>query len=193
MAGGGPLQDPRTTERFERYYGPLLALCRELELPISFRGTQWEAMLLAKEYRDRPLETNPAVVTPGGEVLKLLDPFGPPEPWKDPAREFVATPGMRKVQELYPAPPLVLFVSNNEAPDLRWHDIEKSRRYLDTYGPGRTDEFKRKVTGDGWAALYPVMFGAMRDALANDAWKTGVRFVGYSAFGPSHFGRWTTG
>lgn len=38
---------------------------------------------------------------------------------------------------------------------------------------------------------YPVMFQAMRDALVNDAWKKNVRFVGYGAFGPSHFGRWS--
>lgn len=37
---------------------------------------------------------------------------------------------------------------------------------------------------------YPVMFRAMRDALVNDTWKKNVRFVGYGAFGPSHFGRW---
>jgi len=30
---------------------------------------------------------------------------------------------------------------------------------------------------------YPVMFQAMREALASDAWKENVRFVGYGAFG----------
>ena len=33
------------------------------------------------------------------------------------------------------------------------------------------------------------MFGAMRDALANDTWKRVARFVGYNAFGRSHLGR----
>ena len=37
---------------------------------------------------------------------------------------------------------------------------------------------------------YPVMFEAMREALVSDTWKKNVRFVGYGAFGPSHFGRW---
>jgi len=31
----------------------------------------------------------------------------------------------------------------------------------------------------------------MREALVSDTWKKNVRFVGYGAFGPSHFGRWS--
>jgi hypothetical protein len=92
---------------------------------------------------------------------------------------------------MYPDPPLVLFVSNNEAPDVRWHQVEKSKRYLDKYGKGRPDVFKRQVTGEGWMQRYPVMFRAMREALISETWKKNVRFVGYGAFGPSHFGRWS--
>ncbi|MCU0915130.1 MAG: hypothetical protein MUC88_11275 [Planctomycetes bacterium] len=112
------------------------------------------------------------------------------EPWRKPAREYVDTLGMRELQRLYPDPPLVLFVSNNEAPDLRWHQVERSKRYLDQYGPGRSDEFKREVVSRGWMERYPVMFQAMREALVSGSWKKNVRFVGYGAFGPSHFGRW---
>jgi len=38
---------------------------------------------------------------------------------------------------------------------------------------------------------YPVVFQAMREALASDAWKKNVRFVGYGAFGRAGFGRWS--
>lgn len=102
----------------------LLGLCRQLELPLSFRGTQWEAMLVGKEYRQLPPDQCPAVVTPEGQAIAKLSPFGPVERWRDPARVYVDTPAMKRVQELYPDPPLVLFVSNNEAPDLRWHQVE---------------------------------------------------------------------
>ena len=34
------------------------------------------------------------------------------------------------------------------------------------------------------------MFQAMHETLVSDIWKQNVRFVGYGAFGPSHFGRW---
>jgi len=65
-----------------------------------------------------------------------------------------------------------------------------SKRYQDKYGKGRSAEFKRKVVSQGWMERYRVMFQAMRGALVSEAWKKNVRFVGYGAFGPSHFGRW---
>ena len=183
--------DERSIERFNDYYAGLLGYCRAMKLPISFRGTQWEAMLVKKDYRELPPEKCPAVISPEGKAIRKLSPFGPVAPWRDPAREYVDTPAMRRVQELYPDPPLVLFVSNNEAPDLRWHQVEElSKRYLDKYGKGKPDVFKREVVTRGWMERYPVMFKAMREALVNDTWKKNVRFVGYGAFGPSHFGRW---
>ena len=187
---GNPEADEKSAKRFSDYYETLISYCRELNLPISFRGTQWEAMLVKKAYRELPSQQCPAVVTVDGKVLGKLSPFGPVEPWRDPADEYVNTPAMKKIQQMYPDPPLVLFVSNNEAPDLRWHQAEQSKRYLDKYGKGRSDEFKRKVVSEGWMKLYPVMFKAMHQALVSEAWKKNVRFVGYGAFGPSHFGRW---
>jgi hypothetical protein len=185
-----PLKNDDSARRFHDYYDGLIGSCRELRLPVSFRGTQWEAMLLKEEYRQLPPERCPAVVTPEGKVLRKLDPFGPVEPWHDPAREYVDTAGMKELQRMYPDPPLVLFVSNNEAPDLRWHQVEQSKRYLDKYGPGQSDDFKREVVGRGWMEHYPVMFRAMRTALVSEKWQKNVRFVGYGAFGPSHLGRW---
>ncbi|MHC4625644.1 MAG: hypothetical protein ACYTDV_01565 [Planctomycetota bacterium] len=191
---GNPDDSGKNADRFNDYYGALLAYCREHKLPICFRGTQWEAMLVKRRYRELPAERCPAVITPEGKTIAKLSPFGPVDPWRDPAAEYVDTPAMKRLQSAsggYPDPPLVLFVSNNEAPDLRWHQVEQSRRYLDRYGKGRPDEFKRRVTSEGWMERYPVMFAAMREALVSETWKKNVRFVGYGAFGPSHFGRWS--
>lgn len=189
---GDPDKDEKATQRFNDYYAGLLGYCRKLRLPISFRGTQWEAMLVKKEYRELPPDQCPAVISPEGKAIPKLSPFGPVDKWRDPAREYVDIPAMKKLQEMYPNPPLVLFVSNNEAPDLRWHQVEElSKRYLDKYGKGQTNQFKRKVVSEGWMERYPVMFQAMRDALVSETWKKNVRFIGYGAFGPSHFGRWS--
>ena len=187
---GNPAE-PKQRARFMDYYAPLIGLCRELRLPLSMRGTQWEAMLVGKDYRSGPIERWTGVLTPEGTRMPKLSPFGPVEPWKDPARAYVDTPGMKMLQEMYPAPPLVLWVSNNEAPDLRWHQMKYSKRYADKYGPGRDALFKRTVVARGWMERYPVMFRAMRQALVSKAWRANVRFIGYGAFGPSHFGRWS--
>ncbi len=187
---GDPDADEKAMKRFLDYYGNLIQCCRDMKLPISFRGTQWEAMLVQEKYRELPLEECPAVVAPEGKAIPKLSPFGPVDRWRDPAGEYVDNPAMKKLQEIYPDPPLVLFVSNHEPPDLRWHQVNKSKRYLDKYGTDRSDEFKRKVVSEGWMERYPIMFRAMRDALISDIWKKNVRFVGYGSFGPSHFGRW---
>jgi hypothetical protein len=188
-----PGGDPES-ERFRNYWAPLLGYCAKLKLPLSFRGTQWNAMLVAKEYRGGPEEQWAGVIDPAGKRIPRLSPFGAVEPWKDPAKVYVDDPGMKWAQEIYPNPPLVLWVSNNEPPDLRWAKHgpleEQSKRYLDLYGKGRSDEFKRKVVAKGWMERYSVMFKAMREALVNETWRKNVRFVGYGAFGPSHIGRW---
>ncbi len=182
-------------ERFDAYWGRLLRYCAALDLPVSFRGTQWNAMLVKKEYRNGPADRWAGVVKPDGTRVPKLSPFGPAAPWKDPAAAYVDTPAMKRCRELYPDPPLVLWVSNNEPPDLRWKKhggLEKnSKRYLQKYGQGKSDAFKRRVVGEGWIERYRVMFRAMREALENPAWRKNVRFVGYGAFGPAHFGRWS--
>ena len=188
---GGDPNNPKQRDRFLGYYARLIGLCRDLKLPISMRGTQWEAMLVKKAYRDGPLERWAGVLTPDGQRMPKLSPFGAVEPWKDPAAAYVDTPGMKWLQQAYPDPPLVLWVSNNEAPDLRWHQMRHSKRYQDTHGAGRSDQFKRRVVARGWMRRYPVMFRAMRDALVSETWRKNVRFIGYGAFGPSHFGRWS--
>ena len=188
-----PNGDP-DDERFAAYYERLLKYFAALDLPVSFRGTQWNAMLVKKQYRECPEAQWAGVIAPDGQRVPRISPFGAIEPWKDPAREYVDTPAMKRAQEIYPDPPLVLWVSNNEPPDLRWSKHgpleEQSKRYLEQFGRGRSDEFKRKVVGEGWIERYRVMFAAMREALTNRTWKKNVRFVGYGGFGPAHLGRW---
>jgi hypothetical protein len=181
--------------RFEAYYVRLLRYFAELKLPVSMRGTQWNAMLVRGEYREAPESRWAGVVRPDGKRVPRLSPFGPVEPWRNPAKKYVDTPAMRRAQELYPEPPLVLWVSNNEPPELRWAKHgpleEQSKRYLELYGEGGSNDFRRQVVGEGWIKRYRVMFDAMREALVNDTWKANLRFVGYGAFGPSHLGRWS--
>jgi len=188
-----PSGDP-DSERFAAYYERLLKYFAALELPVSFRGTQWNAMLMGKEYREGPESQWAGTIAPDGSRVRKVSPFGAIDPWKDPAREYVDTAAMRRAQEIYPNPPLVLWVSNNEPPDLRWSKHgpleELSKRYLEQFGRDRSDEFKRKVVAEGWIERYRVMFRAMREALTNGTWKKNVRFIGYGGFGPAHLGRW---
>ncbi len=98
---------------------------------------------------------------------------------------------MRQFQAWYPDPPLVLLISNNEHAKLTAGDAEQSRRYLDRFGSGKSDDFKRQVIGEGWIERYGAMLSALREGLVSESWRKNSKCVGYEAFPPVHFGRWS--
>ncbi len=172
------------------YYRESIQRARRLRLPITFIASQWESGLSDEPYASCPAEENPNVVTVDGEILKKVSPFGPVEPWREIGAAHTDNPWMRKLQQWYPDPPLVIFVSNNEHHKLRWYEVESSRRYLEKYGKGKPDGFKRRVVAEGWITRYRALQEGMRAGIHNPAWKKNARFIGYNAFGPEFIGRW---
>ena len=100
-------------------------------------------------------------------------------------------PHVQQLQAWYPNPPLVIFISNNEASKSQWIDAEKDQHYLALYGTGQSDEFKREKVAQGWIDRYRPLQQAWRNALSSSSWRSNSKFVGYEAFGPKHFGRWS--
>lgn len=180
----------KAMDAFLAYYEAPTKRAAELKLPLTLVATQWESKLSAEPYLSLPPEKNPNVVTPDGKTRKEVCPFGPVEPWEEVGRTWTDNPLMKRLQAWYPDPPLVIFLSNNEHSKLRWHKAEESKRYLEKYGKGRDDDFKRKVVADGWIERYRALQKGMRDALSSPAWREKALFVGYEAFGPEHIGRW---
>ena len=177
-------------EAFTRdYEGPLKKAC-QWGLPLVFVASQWESGLSADPYFSLPVERNPNVIGVDGNVLKQVSPFGPVEPWTELGANWTANPQMQKIQERYPNPPRVIFLSNNEHAKLTWPNVEKSKRYLEQYGTDQDDDFRRRVVGEGWIERYRALQRGMRQGLTSPAWRDQARFVGYGAFGPEFIGRW---
>ena len=173
------------------YYQTAIQNAAALNLPISFVGTQWEQDLYTDpQYFNLPASTNPNVVAPDGTIQKMVSPFGPIGPWQSVGTTWGSSPMMQQLQAWYPNPPLVIFVSNNEASKLQWSDAEQDQHYLALYGTGQTDEFKREKVAQGWIDRYRALQQAWRNALTSSSWKNNSKFLGYEAFGPRHFGRW---
>jgi len=169
---------------------------REWKMPFALvTGGQWDATLYdqTKRWRSLPPEQSPLVwlaePVNDKQTGKQLSPFGAVAPWQEVGRYWTDSPGMKKLQEAYPEPPLVLIISNNEASTLRWHEVQKDKRYVEKYGTGKDDEFRRKVVGDGWIERYGALLKGMREGLANGTWKKNALFVAYNAMGPNHMGR----
>jgi hypothetical protein len=181
--------DKEALDKSRVYYEAPLKRAAELKLPITLSGAEWEYHLTHDpKYFDLPPEQNPNVVTPDGKVLKMVSPFGPVALWREVGERWISTQLMKQIQEWYPDPSRVILLSNNEAPDLVWRNVEQDARYLAKYGKGRSDEFKRKVVGDGWIERYNALQAGMRDALSK-SWQSKVRFVGYGESGAQNLGR----
>ena len=177
-------------QSWNHYYEAPIKKAAELRLPIALVGTQWEHLLTDdKAYFDLPPAKNPNVIGSHGKVRREVDPLAPIDPWREVGKVWTSSPMMEKLQAWYPNPPLVLLVSNNEHAKLSWPKAEESKRYLDLYGKGRDDNFKRKIFAHEWITRYRALQQGMREGLTNSNWKRNVIFVGYDAFGPPHLAR----
>jgi hypothetical protein len=163
----------------------------ELGLPISFVSTQWD-VLVAEELRDRQASAagsyDRANLT--REQTQPLSPFSPAEAWYDAGRRWGRHPALLRLQALYPNPPLVLFVSNNEQPKLSWRQIRGSSERRDRLALDASDDSIRLAVGNGWIERYKNLQRGFRDALVAPGWKHAAIFVGYDAFASNAVGRW---
>ena len=183
--------DPASKNLSPEYYEAPLKKLAQWGLPFSLVSTQWESLLSSdKKYLDLPVEANPNAFELDGTVVPEVDAMGPVEPWREVGKKWTTNPGMQRLQALYPAPSLVLFVSNNEHAKVTWPEADMSKRYVDRFGSGTSDVFKRQVFAAGWIERYGALLAGMKDGLANTAWNGAATFIGYDAFGPRNFGRW---
>jgi hypothetical protein len=181
----------RPDSRLEPHQIEALQQCAKLGLPIAFISTQWEHFLTTdKKLFALPPEQNANVVGADGVVQRRISPFGAVLPWKEVGERWGAAPLLKQAQAIHPNPPFVLFLSNNEHVKLSWHKAEEDRRFVEKFGAGKDDEFKRKVVGDGWIERQRTLQDGFRSRLPSEEWKKAARFVGYNAFGPETMGRW---
>ena len=99
----------------------------ELNCRVAFVTTQWESGLSRKPYIELPPAENPNVVTADGKVQGRVSPFGPVAPWCI-GRQHTDEPWMKQIQQWYPSPPLVVFLSNNEHAKLNWTEADTDQR-----------------------------------------------------------------
>ena len=179
-------------EKIKQEYTEALAILREHRMPVMLLyGNQWEAPFYSSEkYRNLSEDETGLGINPDGSRMNRISPFSPVGPWYKLGKQWTHNPAAEVIQDLYPDPPLVLFCSNNQPKKLRWHQAGTSKRYIERYGRGRGPEFKRRIFGDNWIKRYKALFSGMKEGLDKAAWKQNIRFVGFNAFGPDHFGRW---
>jgi len=217
----GQLEGERLEQYRQRMAGPLKQI-REWGLPLVLCGTQFEQVLYDRKMKWRwlPPEENPLVwptappadkVNPealrkhgipealvrraeaeGVPALAKVSPFGPIGPWREAGRWWTDNPAFAVLQELYPDPPLIIFLSNNEGKKLDIDEAEQSVRFHKLFGKDYRAEDVQAAFAEGYLARFRALQDGMREGLANDTWRKHARIVAYNSFGPISLGRYPT-
>jgi hypothetical protein len=161
------------------YFEPVLEEWKHLRLPMGFISTQWDVLVAEAAAGVQPWSQTPP-----------LSPASSPELWYAAGRRWGDCRRLRHLQERYPNPPLVLFVSNNEQPRLSWQQVRERGLRLPGWSPGDSDDDLRRAVGDAWIERYGALLRGFREALASKHWQAAARFIGYEAFGQCALGRW---
>jgi hypothetical protein len=164
------------------YYTAATRYLAQQKLPLSFISLQWEMVLprISSAYAGRDAQGAPLP----------LSPFGPLEPWYAAGRSWGQHPMLKEMQALYPEPPLVLFISNNEQPRQAWSDLKKAPEVIARAGANADDATVRRIVGDAWVERYQELLRGFREALTQTAWREHARFAAYDAFSQQAAGRW---
>lgn len=170
---------PEPGQRYDPgYFEQTIARLASLRLPISFVSLQWErvAAFAKQDASGRWVPANP---------------FGPVDEWYAAGRRWGEHPALKRLAALYPNPPLVLFVSNNEYPRPALHELLNSPEVLARVGAGASESAQRAAIASAWIERYAALLRGFRDGLPSDEWRAHARFVGFDAFPDSAIGRWS--
>ncbi len=183
---------------------PVLKFCAEHKLPISMGGHNWATGPVRMEFDyNRAPKHNRKTFTPEESVRlmiekdgkiqsgswKMSSPFGPDERWREFARWWMDNPAMKRIRELYPDPPLVVWLNNNEAGEIGLKHLDFSVRFLKKHGKNLTKDDKVKTLHEAYDHKYNVLFEEARRVLIQPAWRKNTIFVAYNAWPRSVKGR----
>lgn len=160
------------------YYEESVKKAAELQLPLVFVLPAPESALTKDAfYRSLDKEENPNVINANGEVVLKLSPFGLDSTWNEVGEQWSSTSLMAQLQEWYPNPPLVIFVSEDEADKLLWSEVDLSIRYTTSVTEEKDDNFKRTLVGAQWIEKYRQMHEGFKQGFTQNAWKENVKFI----------------
>lgn len=168
------------------YYKDSILKAQKLNMPLVFILPSPESALTKENYYfGLDATKNPNVVDINGNILEKLSPFAPDDTWKEVGMEAGQSDLLAQIQELYPNPPLVLFVSEDEAAKLKWSEVSESARYVASYGSDKDDMFKRTLIASQWIEKYRQLHEGFKEALAKADWKKNTKFISKNSYAQS--------
>lgn len=168
---------------YKQRWQPVLEYCRDNRLPIAIRGWNWDAYPITyQDAKARSGATIPADqdvrLFEGGQPTKYTDPMGSVDAWREVGTFWLGNPLAQWMREVYPNPPMVILLNNNEAG--RLHSAAelaaKGDRYRAAYGDDASQA--ERILRDGYRERRRAMYDAARAAAGS--WGTALRFVAYN-------------
>ncbi|MEA1920034.1 MAG: hypothetical protein U9N52_09360, partial [Campylobacterota bacterium] len=171
------------------YYEASIKRAAELGLPLVFVSNAYASALSQDSYFvNKRSKYNPNLINSDADIIEILSPMGSTSYWKDAGQRWIKTELMKQLQEWYPNPPLVVFLSRNEAERLNWNELERSARYVSRYKTKHDDEAKRKFIGDAWFDRYRALQKGVKASLSKE-WADNTIFVGRNTFPNTSMGK----
>jgi pectate lyase len=165
----------------ESYYKASILRAAELNLPLVFITKPFEEALLQDEhFSSKAVSKNPAVINLDGDIVNKLSPFALDRQWYYAGKRWARSNILKKIQEWYPNPPLVMFVADKRVSKLNWSNAEESKRYIAKYSNSKSEDFKRDVIGNAWKEKYTQLKKGFKRALKSVGWKKSIKFVSYN-------------
>lgn len=191
---------------FPESYYDCMGFFRDKKLPFTVSMTQWEeAFYLDKgAFKDDKLtiETKQNPFCGGNELnkaTKYVSAFGDSDSWNSLGEKWVAETKFKLMDKgnnkgIYPNPPLVVMLSNNEAKKMKYCMINNSYESLCDEIEISNDDGKRKCLNKKYKDRYLSLQQGFRDGFLslNDRsqWANNMKFVGYDVNALRSFGRW---
>lgn len=164
---------------------PALRYCAEHDLPFAFRDWNWaDSVARHERHKDGGFsnEETARFIVNEKQKGRKASPIGKIERWREFGRRWGGNGYVRAMAEIYPDPPLVVYLNNNEAGKVRVRDLdENATRFVEKYGKGLSKERKSEILHEGYRERYHAMFEAAREA-APEGWADAMTFVAYNAF-----------
>ncbi len=173
---------------FEQYWKPALEFLRDNNLPVIIPSGNLPAVMAydpqVKEFHDLPREKHGAMFNAEGRPYKALNPLADIGTWRAAGRYLVDNDLWRRIQEVYPDPPLVLIVDNNELKPSDDPKILSDPMYGGRYD-GMSDVERVRLLRKSITERHIALHEEIRNNLS-PGWKKSLKIAGYNNWGSAY-------
>ncbi len=150
------------------HYQKIFSLAEELNLPVAVRFPDWKYWLTLNPYYVLPAELNPNYINLDGIIQPFVSPLSDKTAWQHLGNDWGESPIFRVLQQWYPAPPFVLFLSSDRRAEVNVPLMRESARLSNTEQTNGTDEEIQVLIEKGYGERYRALIQSFQETLT--AW-----------------------